>query len=197
MTTAPDYISPITGYRVWHWDGVDLRSLNGEPWRPGTPLEARCRVCDFAMWRRGRQTRIGSHSAPRLDCTCGIYAGVNLEQLRRPGYERWLIYGQVLLWGEIVEHQCGWRAQYAYPHSFLLPPELLPVRLREIESRLEVLISYDCDIFVFHERARLPLWKNDSGFADVGLDYLTKRASNWYSQRKLAPSACPFGTEGG
>ena len=49
--------------------------------------------------------------------------------------------------------------------------------------RLEALISYDCDIFVLHEGPRLPLWKNDSGFADVGLDYLTKRASKWYTER--------------
>ena len=183
VTSAPDYISPIIGYRVWHWDGVDLRSLNGEPWRPGTPLQARCRVCDFALWCRGHQTRLGSHSAPHLECTCGIYAGGNLEHLRKPGYERSLIYGKVLLWGTVVEHRRGWRAQYAYPHSFLLPPEVLPVTVKEIAKRLEALISYDCDIFILHEGASLPLWKNDSGFADVGLDYLTKRASKWYTQR--------------
>lgn len=80
---------------------------------------------------------IGSHSAPHLDCTCGIYAGMNLEQLRRPGYERSLIYGRVMLWGDVVEHQCGWRAQDAYPHSFLLPPDVLPVTVRKIETRLE------------------------------------------------------------
>ena len=183
VTSAPDYISPIIGCRVWHWDGVDLRSLNGEPWRPGTPLQARCRVCDFALWCRGHQTRLGSHSAPHLECTCGIYASGNLEHLRKPGYERSLIYGKVLLWGTIVEHRRGWRAQYAYPHSFLLPPEVLPVTLMEIEARLEALISYDRDIFILHKGASLPLWKNDSGFADVGLDYLMKRASKWYTQR--------------
>jgi hypothetical protein len=183
VTSAPDYISPIIGCRVWHWDGVGLRSLNGEPWQPGTPLQARCRVCDFALWSRGHQARLSSNIAPDLKCTCGIYAGGNLEHLRKPGYERSLIYGQVLLWGTVVEHQRGWRAQYAYPHSFLLPPEVLPVTLMEIESRLEALISYDCDIFVLHEGPRLPLWKNDSGFADVGLDYLTKRASKWYAER--------------
>ena len=64
-----------------------------------------------------------------------------------------------------------------------MPPEVLPVTVKEIAKRLEALISYDCDIFILHEGASLPLWKNDSGFADVGLDYLTKRASKWYTQR--------------
>jgi hypothetical protein len=64
-----------------------------------------------------------------------------------------------------------------------LPPEVLPVTIVEIQTRLDALISYDCDIFVLHEGARLPLWKNDSGFADVGLEYLTKRARKWYTQR--------------
>jgi hypothetical protein len=101
---------------------------------PGTPLQARCRVCDFALWSRGHQAGLSSHIAPDLKCTCGIYAGGNLEHMRKPSYERSLIYGQVLLWGTVVEHQRGWRAQYAYPHSFLLPPEVLPVTLMELRA---------------------------------------------------------------
>lgn len=182
MTSAPDYISPIIGCRLWHWDGAGLRSLNGEPWRPGEPLEASCRLSEFTHWRRHR-VDLRPHDAPHLKCTCGIYASKNLEHLRRPGYQRSLIYGQVLLWGTLVEHQRGWRSQYAYPQSFLLPPQVLPVALKEIETRLETIISYDRDIFILHHGARLPLWKNDSGFAATGLDYLTDRASKWYIQR--------------
>lgn len=48
MTSVPDYVLPIIGYRVWQWDVAGLRSLNGEPWRPGKPLEARCIICEFA-----------------------------------------------------------------------------------------------------------------------------------------------------
>jgi len=129
------------------------------------------------------QSKPCPYDAPHLKCTCGIYASKRLEHLHRPGYQRSLIYGQVLLWGTIVEHQRGWRAQYAYPQSFLLPPEVLPVRLMEIESRLKSLISYDRDIFILQHGAMFPLWKNDSGFAATGLDYLTDRASKWYTQR--------------
>ena len=146
MTAIPDYTSPITGYRVWQWDRAGLRSLNGKTWQHGEPLEAKCRLSEFVHWRRHR-AKLRPHDAPHLNCTCGIYASKSLEHLRRPGYQRSLIYGQGLLWGTIVEHQRGWRSQYAYPQSFLLPPEVLPVRLMEIETRLESLISYDRDIF--------------------------------------------------
>ena len=182
MRAIPDYISPIIGYRTWQWDRAGLRSLNGERWRPRKPLEARCSVCDFALWRRGHKAEHSSHSAPHLKCTCGIYASNSLEHLRWPGFERFLIYGRVLLWGTIVEHQRGWRSQYAYPQSFLLPVQVLPVRLVEIETRLKSLISYDRDIFILHHGAMSPLWKNDSGLTAVGLDYLTDRASKWYIQ---------------
>jgi hypothetical protein len=181
VTAIPDYISPITGYRVWQWDRAGLRSLNGETWQHGEPLEARCRLSEFVHWRRHR-ANLRPHDAPHLSCTCGIYASKSLEHFRRPGYQRSLIYGQVLLWGTIVEHQRGWRSQYAYPQSFLLPPEVLPVRLMEIETRLKSLISYDRDIFILHDGAMFPLWKNDSGLAPDGLGYLTDRASKWYIQ---------------
>jgi hypothetical protein len=181
VTAIPDYLSPITGYRVWQWDRAGLRSLNGETWRPGEPLEARCRFSEFGHWRRNG-ANLRPHDAPHLKCTCGIYAIKSLEHLRRPGYQRSLIYGQVLLWETIVEHQRGWRSQYAYPQTFLLPAQVLPVRLMEIETRLKSLISYDRDIFILHHGAMFTLWKNDSGLAAAGLDYVTDRASKWYIQ---------------
>lgn len=184
MTSVPDYISPIIGYRVWQWDAAGLRSLNGESWRPGKLLEARCKVCEFAWWRSGHKAEHSSHTAPDLECTCGIYASKALERLhRRPRFERFLIYGQVSLWGTLVEHEHGWRAQFAYPKSFFLPPAVLPVTLTKIEGWLETLISYQCDTFIVHDGAMLPLWQKDSGFAAVGLDYLTRRATQWYTQR--------------
>lgn len=181
MTAIPDYLSPITGYRVWQWDRAGLRSLNGETWQPGQPLEARCRLSGF-VHRRRRGASLRPHDAPHLNCTCGIYAGKSLEHLRRPGYQGSLIYGQVLLWGAIIEHERGWRSQYAYPQSFLLPPGVLPIRLMEIETRLKSLIAYDRDIFILRHGVMFPLWKNDSGLAAEGLDYLTDRASKWYIQ---------------
>lgn len=179
MTSAPDYISPIIGCRIWHWDGSGLRSLNGERWRPGEPLEARCRICEFAKWK-GRGAGHSAHDAPHIKCSCGIYARKGLEHFRWPGYTTSLIHGQVLLWGTVVEHQQGWRAQYAYPRSLLLPSEDLPVTLMEIKARLMTLTAYRCDISIVHDSGSVLLWKNESGFMGGGLDYLMSRAGRWY-----------------
>jgi len=182
VTDLPDYISPILGYRIWQWDVAGLCSLNGEFWQPGKPLEARCKVCDFALWRGHHRAVHGLHRAPHIKCTCGIYASKSLEHLRECGYERYGIYGQVSLWGTAVEHQYGWRAQYAYPRRVFLLPEILPLTLVEIQARLLALISYRCDIFIIHDGTSLLLWKEDSGFDAVGLDYLTDRVGKWYAQ---------------
>jgi len=118
-----------------------------------------------------------------MNCTCGIYGSKSLEHLPKYGFERSRIQGQVSLWGTVVEHQYGWRAQYAYPKSFSLLPEILPLTLTEIQSRLLSLISYGRDIFIIHDGASLPLWQEKSGLAPAGLDFLMSRGSKWYAQR--------------
>jgi hypothetical protein len=37
------------------------------------------------------------------------------------GYQRYGICGEVYLWGRLVEHELGWRAQFAYPKTLFLP----------------------------------------------------------------------------
>jgi hypothetical protein len=51
-----------------------------------------------------------------------------LERLRQSGYEQRGIHGEVYLWGTVVEHKLGWRAQFAYPKSLFLPPDAIPVQ---------------------------------------------------------------------
>jgi hypothetical protein len=183
MMSAPDYLSPIVGYRAWQWDDAGLRSLNGESWRPGEPLEARCTVSEFAQCRRCRASHC-LHDAPQLKCTCGIYASNSLEHLRWPGYGRSLVYGQVQLWGTLVEHERGWRAQYAYPQRFILTPEALPVTLVAVKARLQVLTAYRCVIFVVDQGRSIFLWNDESGYTEGGLKYLISRAEQWYVRRK-------------
>jgi hypothetical protein len=110
--TIPDYVSPIVAYRVWRWDAAGLRSLNGEPWPPGRPLAAGCRASV-----RGTMVGRAAHDAresPRPACTCGVYAAKSLDHPRKIGYDRYGIRGEVSLWGPVVEHDLGWRAQYAW-----------------------------------------------------------------------------------
>jgi len=133
---VPDYISPIVGYRIWHWNGVELLSLNGEPWLPCQVLKASCQ----AGFRAGKPLLVDGHQAPQMGCTCGVYATKTREPLTaRP--HRSPISGEVYLWGTIVEHRCGWRAQFAYPKSFTLLRDT-----SESEEILDALAAYGAEI---------------------------------------------------
>jgi hypothetical protein len=56
------------------------------------------------------------HRAPGKTCTCGIYAHKDpdraIEYASEAGRSAW---GAVALWGTVVEHHDGYRAEYAYP----------------------------------------------------------------------------------
>jgi hypothetical protein len=105
---VPDYTAPIVGYRGWciHPEADRLMSgISEEVWHPGRAMKARCPL---------RLSGI-VHSSPQEGCTCGIYALKSL--LVR---NRFPICGEVYLWGKLIEHRDGWRAQYAYPKSLTL-----------------------------------------------------------------------------
>jgi hypothetical protein len=176
----PDYISPVVAYRVWRWKETGLQSLNGEPWLPGQNLEARCRVAPAA-----RHMAEAANEAPHRKCTCSIYAAKNSEHLRQIGYADGGVCGEVYLWGIVVEHKLGWRAQFAYPKSLSLPLSLLPFTLAELNARLLTLIEFGIDIFVLHNRERMRLWKHGHGYDTDGLDYIiTLRGEHYLRQQE-------------
>ena len=148
--TAPDYISPVVGYRVWQWDAEGLKSLNGLGWHPGEAFAAECRTQ-------------GCHEAPRSDCTCGIYASKSLDHLRRLGLTEQRISGEACLWGTVVEHEEGWRARFAYPKNFVVPLSIVPLGMSSVESWLAKLAAYGCDIFVLGETETVLLWRTGFG----------------------------------
>ena len=174
----PDYISPVVGYRVWRWKETGLQSLNGEPWLPGQQLEARCRVAPAA-----RHVEEALNEVPHRKCTCGIYAAKNSEHLRQIGYADGGICGEVYLWGTVVEHKLGWRAQYAYPKTFALAPSLFPFSLATVEARLRPLTEFGTDIFILHDHQRIVLWKKGSGYDAIGLDCLIANRETYYVRR--------------
>jgi len=171
---VPDYISPIIGYRVWKWDGTGLKSLNGEPWLPQRRLAATCRA------RNSHDT----HEPPQTDCTCGIYAAKTFHHLCSTGYDRYGVQGEVNLWGTVVEHELGYRAQFAYPKTLLLSPGALTPALVEIQSRLKMLTTYRIDIFVADPKGNIPLWGMDVGYSPAGLDYLIERSTQYHDRRR-------------
>ena len=164
----PDYVSPIVAYRTWQWDSLGLRSLNHEQWFPGQPLTASCRASQ------------GSHQPPCLTCSCGVYAAKNLDHLRRIGYADYGIHGETYLWGTVVEHRLGYRAQYAYPKNLVLPVDAIAYQLAQAESRLETLVSYGVDLFIASGQGAVPLWSKDSGFNSAGFDHLIATRKKYY-----------------
>jgi hypothetical protein len=124
------------------------------------------------------------HEPPHSDCTCGVYAAKNVEHLRQFGYENRGIHGEVYLWGRVVEHKLGWRAQFAYPKSLFLPPEAIPFSLSEIDARLKTLIAFGADIFIVGDHESISFWKNGSGYDAAGLDYLIKTRKDYYVRRQ-------------
>jgi len=176
--TAPDYISPVVGYRVWQWDATGLKSLNRIRWRPGDAMTAECKI-------------EGCGEAPQPDCTCGIYASKSLDQLRRIGYTQEFIRGEVWLWGAVVEHEEGWRAQFAYPKNLVVPLSMVPFSMGSVERWLASLAAYCCDIFLDTGGGTVPLWREDSGVSANGFDLLLRRSSAWYAwraeQRRIKP----------
>jgi hypothetical protein len=180
----PDLISPIIGCRVWQWDTAGLKSVCGEPWHPGQSLAARCRAADCRAFLGRGENADFAHEPPQTDCTCGIYAAKTLHHLCSAGYERYGIHGEVYLWGTVVEHELGYRAQFAYPKNFVLPPDTLPFTLAEIQSRLQMLTAYCVDIFVADLKKNIPLWANGSGYDAAGLGYLIERSKRYYDRRR-------------
>lgn len=175
----PDYISPVVAYRVWRWKETGLQSLNGEPWLPGQHLEAQCHVAPAA-----RHMAEAANEVPHRKCTCGIYAAKSIEHLRQFGYGGRGIHGEVYLWGTVVEHKLGWRAQFAYPKSLFLPPDAIPFTLTEIDVRLKTLITFGVDIFIARVSEGVRLWRRGSGFDAAGLDYLITTRKEYYVRRQ-------------
>ena len=165
----PDYISPIVGYRVWTWDTAGLKSLCGERWHPNHSLAARCRAS--AILGRDKATN-DVHDSPSAHCTCGIYAVKTLDHFRSAGYERYGIHGEVYLWGLVVEHERGWRAQFAYPKNLYVPPEMDLLSPKEVDARMGALAAYDLDIFIVGGGQKIPLCQKGFGLDPAGLDYL-------------------------
>ena len=181
----PDYISPIVGHRVWQWDAAGLKSLCGERWKPSQLLAARCRASVVVGPIAGRAEAVhDAHEPPQTNCTCGVYAAKTFHDLCSVGYAKCGIHGEVYLWGTVVEHELGWRAQFAYPKTLFLPPDLIPSDTKEMESRLGALAAYGTDIFIVGHGQSIPLCRKGSGFDAAGLDYLIGKRTQYYVRRQ-------------
>lgn len=104
---------PIVAWRAWALtgkrDGTDLllRPVAGRS-RPWKPLEAAEAACKHARL----------HGAPNVDCSCGLHGTHDVDILRRTRTPA--VLGRVALWGRVIEHELGYRAQFGYPQRLTL-----------------------------------------------------------------------------
>jgi hypothetical protein len=123
------------------------------------------------------------HSSPEEECSCGIYAAKTFQDLVKLGYSDYEVFGEVHLWGFVVEHRLGYRGQFAYPKAFAVSIDALPFALAEASARLENLASYGTDIFVRGTEGRVRVWAKDSGLNEIEFDYLVGLRKKYYEQR--------------
>lgn len=195
LSTVPDtYIAPFTAYRVWNWTAEGLTSLNREPWTAKVAFEAKCHYADDlrSMKATAPNTKAAqefwskhNHHVPDPNCTCGMYAGINMQHLIDINYIQRGIHGEVDLWGRLYRHTLGWRAQYAYPKNFFVPVNMVPVKVEEAQRRLAALVEFGVEVHLQPEReARvgqqtIPLWMSDYGYTTQGTEFLIDRWKRW------------------
>lgn len=146
---------PLLGHRIWrverHADSFRLGSIaKPTTWQPREEFHAGCwRDISFINCGISNAHALDDHRAPWPDgnCQCGIWAfrddywpthalwayGAQLF----PSTVAWAI-GSVHLWGRVVEHPRGWRAEFAYPVGLQL---LDPVRVWRNAAELPALLQ--------------------------------------------------------
>lgn len=123
----PDYCEALTGYRAWNVASHGLlASSTGYAWLPRKAKAAKC--------LQHENTRMHWHpetgelmAAPVLGCSCGYYA---YKIAVGPQHTPLEVHGEVKLWGRIIEHEDGYRAQFAYPSRLRCADPRLAARLR-------------------------------------------------------------------
>ena len=108
-------VGPILAYRKWKVECGVLKSLNNnQAWPKGEPMVGKC-----VNHLNGPEVK-----APMNGCTCGVYAWKTRERIQ--GCSDALVCGVVALWGKVLEHKLGYRAEFAYPWALLKPKSPMP-----------------------------------------------------------------------
>jgi hypothetical protein len=156
-----DYFEAITAYRVFNVfeNGLLAGAAFVEPWPPYEPFVARCGA---VPWEGAREhVRDGRFvPAPVYGCACGIYALKTLQAalqlvimdgaaraLRLPhvGGPTGRAWGAVKIWGRVIEHESGYRAEFAYPSNLHCDDE-------KLARRVAALYGVPCDYAPLEDR---------------------------------------------
>lgn len=108
-------IVPLVG-----WRGFQLMKPN-HLWSGNQLLLPRAEneaTCEYE-WRHSN-----GENTPALGCSCGYYAFKTVEQLVDQNYDKQPCIGEVWLYGKVVEHAQGFRAQFMYPKRLWIPSKI-------------------------------------------------------------------------
>ena len=103
-------VSAVIGFRAWNVPLFvdELRSVaKTSKWLPYQRFEAKCE----------------NSQCQGVQCSCGIYAFNKMDlvqkEYRSDDRSKRYVYGECWLWGRVLECKMGYRAQFAYPKSFV------------------------------------------------------------------------------
>lgn len=100
--------SAIIGWRGWNIIHPYFLTNSSVVWIPGERTEAICTARDHD----------DDVIIPADGCSCGVYAFNAPYEVKSQGYVGQTLLGEVYLWGKVIEHERGYKAQYAYPKCF-------------------------------------------------------------------------------
>lgn len=91
----------IRAWRAWKLEGGKLRSTSqSTSWPPGSPTNTHETV-------KSGQSSVGVHAVKELK-DVHLVTQINLQ-------DKAVVVGEVLLWGDVAEHDNGYRAEHCYP----------------------------------------------------------------------------------
>lgn len=121
---VPDVYGTITGYRWWNYRFGDRE---GSYAAENELLLSSTMTSEF-IWPSGTVQALhgggrGIHRAPRKGCKCGIYALKEKNQNLKSVIGKVVnkgpqVCGRVELWGNVIAHSTGYRAEYAKVTGF-------------------------------------------------------------------------------
>jgi hypothetical protein len=121
---------PIVGWRQWNFMYPHfLANLGNDTiYVPREKIEARCEQ-DSPPGTLVLRKDHSEQQAPHLTCMCGIYAYKEKPRLLREirNIYSGLVYGEINLWGKVIEHEDGYRAQFGYPKRLWCTPAIEPL----------------------------------------------------------------------
>jgi hypothetical protein len=132
LSDAPDLFEPVLGWRCWIVVGSSLRSIAmSHVWQ--AEEQAVCKRAETDLyhspWYGETPAR---HAAPADYCACGLYAyhdPWSAENHRRKLAETrgWqVVMGAVEMWGNVLVHGTGVRAEHARLLGLAMPPPGAP-----------------------------------------------------------------------